>query len=449
MFLLVGCNGEEAPPASIIALPDPLVKPDIILVTLDTVRADRFSCYGYRRETSPHLDGLAAEGARFVRCLAPAPTTLPSHTSMFTGLEPLEHGVLANLHEGMIYERHPGLLTLTETLEGAGYATGGFVSAQPLRQETGMGAGFQTWSEPRRPERPGARTMGKALDWLSRQDGPSFLWVHLFDPHNPYTPQEPWDDFFDPKDGVVQDWMTKRGVHPKTERLGGRTVDMLAANEAYDGELRATDETLGELLAVLRSRPRWDKTILIVIGDHGEGLGQHGEPSHGLAWDDHLHVPWVIRVPGLDPCVIQETVSVTDLLPTLLGRLDGEGIGDLKDQCSGIDRLRWAGIPGAVHSQSSPRQSQAKGMDHAWTTDRWKYIRWEDGSEGLFDLSLDPFEVNDLAKDHRDVLRGLSGALDAHLKKMAGAEESRIRAATPAEEEALNALGYGGEEVPR
>ena len=448
ILVCTACGPESHPAPAPLDLPEPLVQPDIVLVTLDTVRADRFSCYGYPRETSPHLDQLAKTSVRFERCLAPAPTTLPSHTSMFTGLEPLEHGVLANLHEGLVYERHPDLLTLTETLQQAGYTTAGFVSAQPLRKETGIGAGFETWSEPRRPERPGFRTMDKALEWLNETEGPLFLWVHLFDPHNPYQPQEPWDQHFDASDGVVGAWMKAHGVQAETTRLGGRKVDMHAANEAYDGELRATDEELGRLLTALGARPRWDQTILAVIGDHGEGLGQHGEPSHGLAWDDHLHVPWVMRIPGLAPLTIGETVSVTDFLPTLLGRIHTERASDLLDQCSGIDRLKFPGLSTPVHGQSSPRQSAKRLLDHAWTEDPWKYLRLADGTELLFDLEQDPFEFHDQAGVQPEVLGRLRSGLDQHLERLARYGEARTRRATPEEEANLRALGYGGGEVP-
>ena len=417
---------------------------DLVIVTLDTVRADRLSCYGYGRDTTPHLDALAAGGLRFTRCLAPVPTTLPSHTSMITGVMPLRHGVLANLHQGLVYERDPGLQTLAQALAERGYATAGFVSALPLRRGTGIEDGFQTYDQPKRLERPGSRTTDRALAWLAKAPVPAFLWVHWFDPHNPYEPPSPHDEAFDAQDGVVEAWMAARAVPATAERLGGRSVDLREANEAYDGELRATDAELGRLVAALQARGRWDRTVLIVIGDHGEGLGQHGEPAHGLAWDDHTRVPWVIHGPGIEPGTIDEVCSATDLLPTVLPLLPALSLERLEDQCSGVDRLAGPGEGAPVHTQSSPRQREDRALDHAVTDARWKLLRTSAGEERLYDLLADPHELEDVAAQHPGERERLARALDASLAAERADADGRVRAATEAEQAGLQALGYGG-----
>ena len=417
---------------------------DLVLVTIDTVRADRLSCYGYPRRTTPHLDALARGGLRFTRCLAPVPTTLPSHTSMFTGVMPLRHGVLANLHQGLVYERDPGLQTLAEALSERGYDTAAFVSALPLRRQTGIDAGFDVYDQPKRLERPGSRTTDRALEWLLGAQEPMFLWVHWFDPHNPYDPPAPWDEAFDPGDGVVEAWMRERQVADRAARLGGREVDLRSANEAYDGELRATDEELGRLVQALQDRGRWERTLLVVIGDHGEGLGQHGEPAHGLAWDDHTRVPWILHGPGIEPGLIEEVCSATDLVPTLLPLLPAVRLDRLEAQCTGVDRLAGGGSSGAVHTQSSPRQSQDRRLDHSLTEARWKLLRTSDGEELLFDLVADPHELDDLAEQHPEEVARLAAALDALLAEEQRGGVSTTRAATEEEETGLEALGYGG-----
>jgi choline-sulfatase len=238
--------------------------------------------------------------------------------------------------------------------------------------------------------------------------------------------------------------MRERRVPDRAARLGGREVDLRTANEAYDGELRATDEELGRLVQALKERGRWERTLLVVIGDHGEGLGQHGEPAHGLAWDDHTRVPWVIHGPGVEPGLVEEVCSATDLVPTLLPLLPALRLERLEAQCTGVDRLAAAANPGAVHTQSSPRQSQDRRLDHSLTEARWKLLRTSEGEELLFDLVADPHELVDLAEQHPEEVARLAAALDAVLVEEQRGETSTTRAATEEEETGLEALGYGG-----
>ncbi len=286
---VLGCPGRSAPPS----------RPNLVLVTLDTVRADHLGCYGDSQAITPALDGLAAEGLRFTSASSTVPLTLPSHTTILSGLLPPHHG-LRNNGAGLLA---PGTPTLATLLAAAGYRTAAFLGAFVLDHRFGLAGGFEVYDDeiPRDPkagtileaERPGRDVMDRALAWL-RTPGkgdarPFFLWVHLYDAHAPYQPPAQW-----------------AAKHP------GRP---------YDGEISEVDEQVGRLLAELKSRGLDGRTVVAVAADHGEGLGEHGELTHGLLlYEPTLHVPLLLRAPwGLQPRVVAAPVSLVDLAPTLAG----------------------------------------------------------------------------------------------------------------------------------
>jgi choline-sulfatase len=269
-----------------------------VLVTLDTVRADHLGCYGDRQAVTPWLDRLAGEGVRFANASSAVPLTLPSHTSLLTGLLPPHNG-LRNNGVGAL---RPGTATLATLLAGAGYRTGAFIGAFVLDHRFGLKAGFEVYDDEieRDPkagtvleaERPGREVVDRALAWLAKDDSrPFFLWAHLYDAHAPYTPPPEW-----------------AARHP------GRP---------YDGEISAVDEQLGRVLEALRRRGLDGKTVVAVAADHGESLGEHGELTHGLLlYEPTLHVPLLLRAPwGLKARVVEAPVSLVDLAPTLAGLL--------------------------------------------------------------------------------------------------------------------------------
>src|SRR5262245_42832927 len=239
--LAAGCKGEgEAG------------NPNLVLVTLDTVRADHLGCYGDGAAITPALDRLAAEGIRFAQASSSVPLTLPSHTTLLTGLLPLHHG-LRNNGAGALHE---GTATLATLLSGQGYRTGAFVGAFVLDHRFGLARGFEVYDDevPRDPragaaleaEQPGRDVMDRALAWLGREDPrPFFLWVHLYDAHAPYQPPPAW-----------------AARHP------GRP---------YDAEISEVDEQVGRIVAALDERGLAKRTVMAVAADHGEGLGEHGE----------------------------------------------------------------------------------------------------------------------------------------------------------------------------
>ena len=292
---IAGCPGKEAPR-----------HPNLVLVTLDTVRADHLGCYGDRQAITPELDRLAGEGLRFTNASSTVPLTLPSHTTILSGLLPPHHG-LRNNGAGLL---RPGTATLATLLAGAGYRTAAFLGAFVLDHRFGLASGFEVYDDeiPRDPragvileaERPGREVVDRALAWLGKEQEkeqgkghapPFFLWIHLYDAHAPYQPPPQW-----------------AARHP------GRP---------YDGEISEVDEQVGRVLAELRRRGLDGKTVMAVAADHGEGLGEHGELTHGLLlYEPTLHVPILLRAPwGLKPRLVAAPVSLVDLAPTLAGLL--------------------------------------------------------------------------------------------------------------------------------
>jgi len=264
---------------------------NVLLVTLDTIRTDRLSCYDPKFVQTPRIDGLAANGALFERAFAHAPLTLPSHTNILLGLTSLAHGVNES-NKSIV----PGeFTTLAELLKTNGYATAAFVSAFPLDSRFGLTRGFDVYDDayPSRPgpggsfsERPAGKTVAAALSWLSVRKEKWFCWVHLFDPHAPYSPPEPYASRFEA--------------------------------DPYSGEVAYVDAELGKLLDEVAKGEGLAKTLVVLTGDHGEALGEHGEMGHGyFAYNATIRVPLIIAGPGTKALRIKDTVSHVDIFPTV------------------------------------------------------------------------------------------------------------------------------------
>lgn len=267
--------------------PVPTVPPgpprNVVLITIDTLRADRLG-----RGVSPELDAFAASGAMFTHARTTVPLTLPAHTSLLTGRLPPAHGVRLN---GQVLGND--VPTLGTALKGAGYRTAAFVGAYVLDRRFGLARGFDVYDDrvPRQPQatdvleasRPANDVVDAALRWLEQPSGaPFLLWVHLYDPHAPYAPPEPYRTTF--------------------------------AGRPYDGEIAFAGAQAGRLLTYLETRGLTSSTIVVLAGDHGEGLGEHGEATHGmLAYDSTLRVPLVIRTPGVQPGVVAAPMSLADV----------------------------------------------------------------------------------------------------------------------------------------
>ncbi len=345
----------------------------IVLVTVDTLRADRLGAYGSTSGLTPRLDALAATGVVFDRCWTTAPLTVPAHVSMLTGLVPPLHGIRTNTSGRRL---PPAALrpygTVAEVLRGGGWSTGAFISASVLRADrTGLDAGFQVYDEVppaavgslHDAERPGHDTVDAALEWVEGTDGRFFLWVHLFDPHAPYDAPPPWG----------------AGAAHATDATG------------YDGEVRYADDAIGRLMDGLESRGH--DPILVVTSDHGEGLGEHGEATHGhLLHEATLHVPLIIRAPGLvaDGARRTDPSSVIDIAPTLVS-LAGLGIPTTMD-----GRPLFAG--GKDRMERAPYAETLYG----WEGSRWAQVfALRIGDEKLVDDGA-TLHTADLAADPRE-----------------------------------------------
>lgn len=278
---------------------------NLLLVTLDTTRADRIGCYGYSQADTPTLDGLAQRGVRFAHAFTPVPVTLPSHCTIFTGLQPNHHGVRNNGRYRLATE----YTTLAEILQGGGYDTAAFVASFPLDARFGLEQGFEVYDFEVAPEgRSGPNTLANerhaghvttsALTWLSAREpdaAPFFAWVHYFDPHAPYAPPSSF-----------------RNAHPPGD-------DSVSA--AYDSEIAFVDSQLRRLLDQLDRQGLRRRTLVVIVSDHGEGLGQHGEDEHGgFLYDETTRVAWLISNPDLfhKPRVVGDRiVGTVDMLPTI------------------------------------------------------------------------------------------------------------------------------------
>jgi arylsulfatase A-like enzyme/Tfp pilus assembly protein PilF len=358
--------------------------PDVYLITIDTLRADHVGCYGYKQVETPALDALAADGVRFTEAFTHSPITNTSHITILTGLLPSVHGVT-----DFAVPLSPQHATAAELLKKHGYQTGAFIGAVILDSNTlapGLDRGFDFYdnfpkSENKdaagkngarwgRVERRGMEVVEHAEAWFNQhRAGPHFVWVHLYDPHDPYEPPPPFSEKY--KDNL------------------------------YDGEIAYADSALAHWIAFLKKAGAYDNAIIIVTGDHGEGLGEHGEDTHGLfLYDSTLHVPLILKMPlktagaAHRGAVIDNQVRTTDILPTILSttgvsapaELNGESLLPLIESKNSTNRdlfgetdypLRWG--------WASLR---------ALRTDNRKLI--EAPRPELYDLQADPKELKNL-----------------------------------------------------
>lgn len=393
---------------------------NLLLVTLDTVRADHVGAFGYRAGETPNLDRLAAEGVRFAEAETPVPLTLPSHATILSGLLPPEHG-LRNNGVG----RFPAApATLATDLAAAGYRTGAFIAAFVLDHRYGLDRGFATYDDdiPRDTvsgldaRRPGRAVVDRALAWIDEDaTQPFFAWVHLYDAHAPYTPPE---------------------------RLRTRFAD-----RPYDGGIAEDDAQVGRLLADLDRRGLAARTVVAVVGDHGEELGEHGELTHGLLlYEPSLHVPLIVRAPGVLPAgwVERTPVSLVDLGPTLAGLLDrplAALAGRALDGRNLSLTIRRRREPSAVDLYSESMYGTSFGWSPVEAIRRGdlKYIAAP--RPELYDLARDPHEAANLVTNRPREAHQLAAALTGMASSAGQAAQSADTLDSEARAKLLS-LGY-------
>jgi len=348
---------------------------NLLVITLDTVRADHIGAYLYRLARTPHLDRLAHEGVMFEQAVTAAPLTLPSHCSLFTGRFPVHHGV----HDNGGPPLGPLQPTLASILRARGYRTGAFVASDIVNATRGLSRGFQTYvgdfpvpsgaiPQSRDLRRPANEVVDAALRWLSGPSpSPFFAWIHFYDAHAPYEPPEPYRSQY--------------------------------AGRPYDGAIAFVDSQIGRLLAFLDTRGFLDRTLVVVMGDHGEGLGEHGEWTHALfAYDSVLRVPLIIRVPRARSGGrrIAGVVRSVDVMPTVLDLL---GV----PAPAAIDGVSLAGVVSGTSSEPGldafaenmyPRLHFHRSEIRVVRSGRFKLI--EGSRPELYDIAADPHELNNL-----------------------------------------------------
>ena len=414
---IAGCNRVEvAAPTSQVALIG--TAPNVLLITIDTLRADHVGSYGYSKGTTPTLDALAVEGVRFATPVAPTPLTLPSHTSILTGLFPPAHGVR---HNGM-FRLDPAVETLAERMHEGGYATAAFVGSVVLAKRYGLDQGFEVYNdEPTREksgpsgfrESPAAVVTDRALRWLDATDGPFFLWVHYYDPHARYTPPSPFSKRF--------------------------------ADQPYDGEIAYVDSQIGRLLQRLRGSGRFEQTFIVVTSDHGESLGEHGEATHSYTlYDPVLLVPLIFRGPDIPASrVVTGVVRTIDIAPTLLWSL---GLDPLPD-ADGED-LAPLWVPGAPPSHRwGYAETLATQLEQGWSplfairSSDFLYVR--SPRPELYKLKRDPEQLSDLIEAGAETAAKIVRFIDPWVDEILARErQGQKLGIDPETRKQLLALGY-------
>jgi choline-sulfatase len=406
-------------PAAREAQPAPAaLPPNLLFVTIDTLRADHVGAYGDAKAATPAMDSLARTGVLVEEAVVQVPQTRPSHVSIFTGRQPYEHGVRDNLSPPLD-ARFPTMATL---LKARGYATGGFIGSYPVSRASGLDRGFEVFDDPftggarqardDRSARPAREVVDKALAWLGGlKRRPFFTWVHLFDPHAPYEPPSPFRERF--------------------------------KAAPYDGEVAYADSQLGRLLDWLARSGEAGRTLVVVTSDHGEGLGDHGEDEHLIfLYDTTLRVPLLLSWPGHLPAGVRVRGQFrsVDLLSTILDLL-----GAPVPATSGASRAAVLRAGGRIPDNESYAEAIYGELHFGWAPLRalrgqgWKYIHAPHAE--LYDLREDPGETRNRLDDRGQVATVMRQHLLAHDTKPPPAATAAV---DPDAAERLAALGYVG-----
>jgi arylsulfatase A-like enzyme/Tfp pilus assembly protein PilF len=393
---------------------------NVIVITLDTTRADHLAAYGYKDVKTPNIDALAQRGVLFEQAITPVPLTLPSHTSIFTGQYPIHHGVRNN----GTFRVPEEAVTMAEILKSRGFHTGAVIGAFVLDSKYGLDQGFDTYDDnlhggKKGPmfmfdERPGRMVTDAALAWLKDRPAPFFLWLHYFDVHANYEPPPPFDVLYDKR--------------------------------PYDGEIAGVDQQVGRLLAALDESNRRKDTLVVLTADHGESLGEHGEATHSLSiYDATMHVPLLFSHPALPQGLrVKGQVRLIDILPTVLDLVSIESPEGIDGQ-SLVPTLRTA----EAVDRESYIETLVPRFNNGWAelrgvrTTSHKYIRAP--KPELYDLDADPRETQNLFESQPDTVDRLSHGLDAYLATdvaLTGGAAGATLQLSAADRERLAALGY-------
>jgi arylsulfatase A-like enzyme/Flp pilus assembly protein TadD len=388
----------------------------VVLVSIDTLRADWLGAYDPERPFSPNLDAFAADGVRFDVAISPVPITLPAHATMLTGLQPPHHGVRAN----SIFQLDEDVPTLTESLQGQGFATGAFVGAVVLASRFGLSRGFDVYDDQMSgrqsgfrgagfPERRAGQVVDAALAWVEQAPDPFFLWVHVYDPHMDHLAPQAWIDRF--------------------------------PDDPYGAEIAYTDAEIGRLIEGIETLYPDDGTLFVITSDHGDGFWEHGDPTHSYTlYDATQRVPLLMRGPGLPRgAVVGGVARLADIAPTVLAAVGGPP----------LPRSDGVALQAAIAGAEEPpkvayMETLATRLEYGWSpvyglrTPEFKYLRAP--RPELYAVGKDPKELRNLAS----ALPAVAEELDAQLDEaLVGARPLVMQDAIPEEERAmLESLGY-------
>jgi arylsulfatase A-like enzyme/Flp pilus assembly protein TadD len=408
--------------------------PNVVVITIDTLRPDHLGCYGYTAIHTPNIDRLAEDGVRFERAYTSVPVTLPSHAIIFTGTYPIHSG----MHDFSANKLNPAEPTLASVLKEHGYVTGAVVASAVLDSRFGLNRGFDFYydhfdfnrleeSNIDEMERPGNVVADITLDWLSKNyQKKFFLWMHLYDPHYPYRPPAPYSEEY--------------------------------KDRPYDGEIAFTDAQVGRLLRFLKEKGLYRNTLIVLAGDHGESLGEHGEKTHGFfIYNATLHVPLIVHVPASrgpmsrsgGPEKVMESVAdpvnLADLMPTVLEIVKL----DAPSGVQGRSLVPLLAAKGKIDSASLYSETFLPRLHFNWSelrgveTDNYHFI--DAPKPELYDLAKDPAETQNLYADKKAVSEEMRSRLAILIQKYgAGQELSQKTGLDPALMERLKSLGYAG-----
>jgi len=436
LLSLNACATAPPPVAQTPVIPDDQRPERVVLITIDTLRADYVGSYGSKLARTPTLDRMAAHGVRFETAISPTPMTMPSHTSLMTGLDPTLHGV----HSNAKFRLGDGIPTLAEQFQAQGIETAAFLSSVVLDRRYGLARGFDVYDDRmgfRRniagatggyAERTADQVVDAALQWLESAPSRFFLWVHFYDPHGSYDPP--------------------RGFRPKQsattadpEEVGSLEYVKQAFPPLYAGEIYFADTELGRFLRIMNRKFADDRTLLVVTSDHGESLGEHGELTHTLTlYDATQKVPLLMKGPGVPSGrVVDAQVRLVDVAPTILSLSGLPAI----DRTTGQDLGPW--MRGEREDELEAYvETLETNLAYGWSpvlglrTSKYKYLRTV--RPELYALDIDPHELNDLAASQPAKLKKFDAALEAHLSEALPVVPNAV--APPEEIALLESLGY-------
>lgn len=391
----------------------------VILISVDTLRSDHLPAYGYKGVATPSLDALRADSILYERAYSHCPLTLPSHTSILTGLLPADHGVRDNIG----FRLDAKFPTLAETLKKNGYATGAAVSAFVLRRESGINRGFDFYDDEVEPvgasqvigrvQRDGGETERVAKSWLDKQGGdkPFFLFMHLYDPHTPYTPPEPFFSTY---------------------------------KNHYDGEIAYVDQVIGDFIAYLKQRDLYDKSMIVFLSDHGEGLNEHGEEEHGIfLYREALQVPLLVKLPKSRDGgkSVAAPVELIDVYPTIAEQTASSAPKPEKESRSLLSFLSGGAPARAIYSETFyPRFHFGWSDLHSLIDGDHHFIRAPIAE--LYDVAKDPGEKTNVIDSNRRSYVAMRAAIEPYVRQASAPVNI-----DPEEAAKLAALGYVGSTV--